>query len=399
MASVGLPGVAILFERLSPPWRPTIALKSFRRQVSWRRITDRRESRSVARFLFCPRNLNQLPPQTAPIVNSVQYRNTGVILTIIPQVNSQGLVHLQVKQEVSDVGAPSFGNTNSPSFTTRDAETTAVVQDGDTLAIGGIISDTTRRDRSGIPYLMDLPVLGRLFGTTNDTSDRTELVMLITPHVVRNRDEAQQVTEGFKEKLYGVRNELERFWMEQERLKSRRQQPAMPPAEIPAVPGPRENLPSPTPNTSSIPRGMPGPALPQHAPQNPAPPQPSISLDKRGRKNASVMETASATATMDRPADVATVTELTNRNPPLPWPPAVHQSPAELVAPTDPMQVAQGPQPEGIASALSVRSIDSVAQFERPAPYKASISNPMAPTDRVIHKRKKNRPATPGILT
>ncbi len=99
----------------------------------------------------------------SPIVNSVQYRNTGVILTIIPQVNSQGLVHLQVKQEVSDVGAPSFGNTNSPSFTTRDAETTAVVQDGDTLAIGGIISDTTRRDRSGIPYLMDLPVLGPSF--------------------------------------------------------------------------------------------------------------------------------------------------------------------------------------------------------------------------------------------
>src|SRR5688572_4425765 len=330
----------------------------------------------------------------SPIVNSVQYRNTGVILTIIPQVNSQGLVHLQVKQEVSDVGAPSFGNTNSPSFTTRDAETTAVVQDGDTLAIGGIISDTTRRDRSGIPYLMDLPVLGRLFGTTNDTTDRTELVMLITPHVVRNRDEAQQVTEGFKEKIYGVRNELERFWMEQERLKSRRQQPAMPPAETPAVPGPRENLPSPTPNTSSIPRGMPGPALPQHAPQNPAPPQPSISLDRRGRKNASVMETASATATMDRPADVAVVTELTNRNPPLPWPPSVHQSQAELVAPTDRMQVAQGPQPEGIASALSVRSIDPVPQFERPAPTKASIGNLMGPANRVFTSAKKIDQAT-----
>jgi general secretion pathway protein D len=332
----------------------------------------------------------------SPIVNSVQYRNTGVILTIIPQVNSQGLVHLQVKQEVSDVGAPSFGNTNSPSFTTRDAETTAVVQDGDTLAIGGIISDTTRRDRSGIPYLMDLPVLGRLFGTTNDTSDRTELVMLITPHVVRNRDEAQQVTEGFKDKLYGVRNELERFWLEQERLKSRRQQPAMPPAELPAVPGPRENLPNSTPNTSSVPRGMPGPALPQQAPQNPAPPQPSISLDKRGRKNASVVETASATATLDRPADVAVVTELTNRNPPLPWGPAVHRPPAELVAPDDPMQVAQGPQAEGIASALSVRSIDPIAQFERPAPAQANLGISVAPTDPVITSARKTDRTTPG---
>ena len=360
--------------------------------------TDNRPARiQVGREIPVLSSQSQSVVGDSPIVNSVQYRNTGVILTIIPQVNSQGLVHLQVKQEVSDVGAPSFGNTNSPSFTTRDAETTAVVQDGDTLAIGGIISDTTRRDRSGVPYLMDLPVLGRLFGTTNDTTDRTELVMLITPHVVRNRDEAQQVTEGFKEKIYGVRNELERFWMEQERLKARRQQPAMPPAEIPAVPGPRENLPSPTPNTSSIPRGMPGPVLPQHAPQNPAPPQPSISLDKRGRKNASVMEPASATATLDRPADVAVVTELTNHNPPLPWPPAVHQPPAELVAPTDSMQVAQGPQAEGIASALSVRSIDPVARFERPAPIKASLGNLMAPTNRVITTAKKIDRATPGI--
>ena len=357
--------------------------------------TDNRPARiQVGREIPVLSSQSQSVVGDSPIVNSVQYRNTGVILTIIPQVNSQGLVHLQVKQEVSDVGAPSFGNTNSPSFTTRDAETTAVVQDGDTLAIGGIISDTTRRDRSGVPYLMDLPVLGRLFGTTNDTTDRTELVMLITPHVVRNRDEAQQVTEGFKEKIYGVRNELERFWMEQERLKSRRQQPAMPPAEIPVVPGPRENLPIPTPNTSSIPRGMPGPALPQHAPQNPAPPQPSISLDKRGRKNASAMERAGATAISDRPADVAVVTELTNRNPPLPWPPPVPHSPANLVTSSDPMQVAHGLQSEGIASALSVRSIDAVAQFERPAPAQASLGNPIHPTNRVITAAKKIDQAT-----
>jgi general secretion pathway protein D len=359
--------------------------------------TDNRPARiQVGREIPVLSSQSQSVVGDSPIVNSVQYRNTGVILTIIPQVNSQGLVNLQVKQEVSDVGAPSFGNTNSPSFTTRDAETTAVVQDGDTLAIGGIISDTTRRDRTGVPYLMDLPVLGRLFGTTNDTTDRTELVMLITPHVVRNRDEAQQVTEGFRDKLYGVRNELERFWLEQERLKSRRQQSPMPPAEIPAVPGARENSPSPTPNTSSIPRGLPGPALPQHAPQNPAPTQPSMSLDRRGRKSASSMETASATATMDRPAELAVVTELTNRNPPLPWPPSAQESPAEQ-SQVEPMQVAQRPQqPEGIPSALSVRSIDPVAQFERPAPTKLSVGNPIAPANRVIASAKKIDHATAG---
>lgn len=363
--------------------------------------TDNRPARiQVGREIPVLSSQSQSVVGDSPIVNSVQYRNTGVILTIIPQVNSQGLVHLQLKQEVSDVGAPSFGNTSSPSFTTRDAETTAVVQDGDTLAIGGIISDTTRRDRTGVPYLMDLPVLGRLFGTTNDTKDRTELVMLITPHVVRNRDEAHQVTEAFKDKVYGVRNELERFRLEQERLKLRGQPPTGP-DQAPPVPGATRNLPGISPNTSSVPRdvapSVPGQSLPQHMPQTPAPPQPSISLDKRGRKNTSSVETASATVTLNRPADVPLITELTNRNPPLPWPPSAHGPPAELDLPVEPMQVAQHTQQsEGIPSALSVRSIDPVAQSERAAPAKPALGNPVAPADRVITIAKKIDRTTNG---
>lgn len=177
--------------------------------------------------------------ENSQVINSVQYRNTGVILTIIPQVNSQGLVHLQVKQEVSDVGSNSFGNTNSPSFTTRDAETTAVVQDGETLAIGGIISDRRTRDRTGIPYLMNLPVLGRFFGTTLDNITRTELVILITPHVVRNKEEARDVTAELKSKLSAVRSELERMRRDREKdlEKLKSQTPEQPkPAEPPAPP-------------------------------------------------------------------------------------------------------------------------------------------------------------------
>ena len=363
--------------------------------------TDNRPARiQVGREIPVLSSQSQSTIGDSPIVNSVQYRNTGVILTIIPQVNSQGLVHLQVKQEVSDVGAPSFGNTNSPSFTTRDAETTAVVQDGDTLAIGGIISDTKRRDRTGVPYLMDLPVLGRLFGTTNDSTDRTELVMLITPHVVRNRDEAQVVTEAFKDKVYGVRNELERFRLEQERLKLRRQSLPTPPDDIPAVPGATKNLPGMPPNTSSIPRelspSVPRQPLPQHMPQNPAPPTPSISLNKRGRKNAPSAETPPVTVRQEQPHDVVMVTELTNRNPPLPWPTLAHPSPAELT-PAEPMQVAQLPlQPEGIASALSVRSTAPVAQFEQPVAAKPALGNPVPPADRVITIAKKIDRTTNG---
>jgi len=104
---------------------------------------------------------------------SIQYRNTGRIVTIIPQVNSQGLVNLQILAEVSqrreknvEVGQDTF-----PAFDSRIAETTAVVQDGDTLVIGGIITDGKNQTRSGVPYLMDIPVIGRFFRTTTDTSD------------------------------------------------------------------------------------------------------------------------------------------------------------------------------------------------------------------------------------
>ena len=147
---------------------------------------------------------------TANVLNSVQYRDTGVILNILPQVNADGLVNLQIRQEVSQVGTESFGSSGSPSFITREAETTAVVQDGDSLLIGGIIQENTRRVRSGIPYLMDIPVLGRLFRFDQDDVERVELIILLTPQVVRNRAEALEVTQGYKDRLWDVVDEIER---------------------------------------------------------------------------------------------------------------------------------------------------------------------------------------------
>ena len=175
---------------------------------------------------------------------TIQYRNTGRILTIIPQVNAQGLVNLQLKAEVSALGdnIPIGGQGETfPTFNTQDAETTAVVLDGETLVIGGLIGENKTRTRSGIPYLMDIPVFGRFFGTTNDTLDRTELIMLITPHVVRNRDEARSVTEDFKKSLSAVRNELERMGRERQNLQQR------PVENRPALPGPLSD-PPPIPN-------------------------------------------------------------------------------------------------------------------------------------------------------
>jgi general secretion pathway protein D len=148
---------------------------------------------------------NTLTNNTGAAVNSVQYRDTGKILTVLPQVNSLGLVNMQIRQEVSAVGAASFGNTNSPSFSTREAETTVVVQDGDSVLIGGIIDDQVSNSRDGVPFLMDIPVLGALFRDDHTGATRTELLVLITPYVIRNREEAREVTGAFSENVKGLK--------------------------------------------------------------------------------------------------------------------------------------------------------------------------------------------------
>jgi general secretion pathway protein D len=168
---------------------------------------------------------------------SIQYRNTGRILTIIPQVNSKGLVNLQLKAEVSARGDDvAIGANTFPAFNTQDAETTAVVHDGETLVIGGLIGELKNKGRSGIPYLMDIPVIGRFFGTTSESSRRTELIMLITPRVIRNRDEARSATTEFKSKVGQVRTELERMMQEREKMQPKPSPDQIPPANEPLVP-------------------------------------------------------------------------------------------------------------------------------------------------------------------
>ncbi len=207
---------------------------------------------------------------------SIQYRNTGRIVTIIPQVNSQGLVNLQILAEVSQRGVDvKVGQDTFPAFDTRQAETTAVVQDGDTLAIGGIIADNRTHSRTGIPYIMDIPVIGRFFGTTSDAILRTELIMLITPHVIFSRDQGQQVTEDFKKSLATVRNELDRIARERQKLQ---QQPLQQP-QTPAPPGPSGDVAPPAPAPSSAPAAPQKPAAPLQqinslAPVLPGLPQP-----------------------------------------------------------------------------------------------------------------------------
>jgi general secretion pathway protein D len=138
----------------------------------------------------------------APVVNSVDYRETGVIMEVIPRVSSGGLVTLDIAQEVSDVdpNAPNSG-INSPTFLERAVRSRVVVQDGQTIGLAGLIRDNTSRGNQGLPFLKDIPVLGALLGTQNNTRARTELLVLITPHVVHDQRDAHALTEDLREGL------------------------------------------------------------------------------------------------------------------------------------------------------------------------------------------------------
>ncbi len=147
---------------------------------------------------------------TTQLLQSVQYRDTGLVIRALPQVNSEGLVNLELSLEISEVApGESAGGIQSPTFTTRKAETTVVVNSGETIIIGGIIAESTNDDKNGVPYLMDIPVLGNLFRRTANTKRRVELIVLITPFVVRDRDEARSVTEDFRRRVDGVLKDVE----------------------------------------------------------------------------------------------------------------------------------------------------------------------------------------------
>jgi general secretion pathway protein D len=137
----------------------------------------------------------------APVVNNVQYQPTGVILNVTPRINSGGLVTLEIEQEVSDVVPTTTSSINSPTFQQRRIKTKVIVQDGETISLAGLISDKKTKGNSGVPLLQEIPVLGTLFSTKLNNRDRTELLVLLTPHVVHDQREARALTEELKRKL------------------------------------------------------------------------------------------------------------------------------------------------------------------------------------------------------
>ena len=140
----------------------------------------------------------------APQVNSVDYRDTGVILKVTPRVNSGGLVLLDIAQEVSDVTSTSTSTINSPTIEQRKFATSIAIQDGETIALGGLIKNTSNKGRSGLPFLSAIPVLGALAGKEAKSEQRTELLILLTPRVVRSTADAEAVTEELRRKIEAI---------------------------------------------------------------------------------------------------------------------------------------------------------------------------------------------------
>jgi general secretion pathway protein D len=124
---------------------------------------------------------------------SVQYLSTGVTLDVKPRVNPGGLVYLDIQQEVSNPG-PTTSVSGNPPINQRLIQTQVAVQSGETLLLGGLIQDNQSTSETGLPLISRVPVLKHLFGTTANSKNRTELIVLITPRVISNTDEARQVT-------------------------------------------------------------------------------------------------------------------------------------------------------------------------------------------------------------
>lgn len=139
------------------------------------------------------------------LVNTVEFRETGVLLSVTPRVNPGGLVNMEISQEVSNV-APGSGDDLTPTIQQRSIASSVAVQSGETVVLGGLIRENTSEQEAGVPFLYRLPLIGRLFGQRSTNQERTELVALITPRVVQNASEARAITEEFRDRVDSLKS-------------------------------------------------------------------------------------------------------------------------------------------------------------------------------------------------
>lgn len=143
-------------------------------------------------------------------IESIQFKDTGVQLEVKPRINVGGLITLDIRQDVTDVGDPEVA-TGQRSFRQRNIESTIAIQSGDTIMLGGLITENKTNADSGVPFLSKLPLIGGLFGKTSESNRRTELVVLITPRVVRSADDARLLTDEYRMRMSSLRLRAEQM--------------------------------------------------------------------------------------------------------------------------------------------------------------------------------------------
>jgi general secretion pathway protein D len=159
-------------------------------------------------------------PSTGLIEGTIEYKDIGIILTVTPRISDGGLISLELQIEKSDVNTDALplGNLqNVPVFTKKTAKTILSVLEAQTIVIGGLIEDTKDVKKSGIPLLSKIPIIGGLFGSQEYTFGKTELVLLMTPHIITDQIQSKSVTDEFREKVEGIKKDLEKERMKREK--------------------------------------------------------------------------------------------------------------------------------------------------------------------------------------
>lgn len=139
----------------------------------------------------------------APIVNNIDYRNTGVILHVAPRINANGNVLLDIEQEISNVADNVNATTLTPTISQRIVRSTVAVASGQTVLLAGLISETHNNGANGIPALDQVPGLGILFSQNNKKVQRDELIIFIRPQIIRNGNDARRIAQELRDKLHG----------------------------------------------------------------------------------------------------------------------------------------------------------------------------------------------------
>ncbi|MBQ4860838.1 Type II secretory pathway component PulD-like protein [Pseudoalteromonas sp. MMG013] len=168
--------------------KPTIAV----RDGVEANITVGNEIPTVGEIVSDPTNGNR---------TSVVYRKTGIMLNVTPTVNAQGVILMEIEQEISNDASGDDAVEGQPTIFKRSIKTEVIAADGQTVMLGGLISENKNLTNTGVPVFSDIPILGRLFDGRKDTTEKTELIVMVTPRVIDSAEQWDSVINVFKENL------------------------------------------------------------------------------------------------------------------------------------------------------------------------------------------------------